>query len=203
VSSPRNRWAERVLAARPQLTAEEHRLAWALDRLVLGFRQTSERLGDQLLRETTGLHGRSLERTRRRLVERGLVRYKAGRGRGNRSWYELVLDEPETPAPERDFPRNEKTAQKPAEKTAQKPAPERARSKEVGPGCSYEHPGADRASRADASDQEEQEPAGDGSVLHAVPTSVVACVVCDSPYVAGEPGSGPLTCPACVARRAA
>jgi hypothetical protein len=99
-------YLERLLAE--DLGAEEWRLAAALVRCLLGHRKRSEYLGRELLRDTSGLHGRSLERARAGLVERGLLRYEpATPGRGHRSRYELLI---EKAAPERHFTAPEKAA---------------------------------------------------------------------------------------------
>ena len=73
-------------------------MALTLMRLLLGWRKTSDRLGEQLIRETAGLHGRSIERARAGLVSKGLILYQPGSpGRGHGAVYSLRLDE-ETPA---------------------------------------------------------------------------------------------------------
>jgi hypothetical protein len=107
-----------LLLARDDLGAEEWRLAIALARNMIGYRKREDRLGDDLLRRASGLHGRSLERARTALATKHLIHYEAGTpGRGHRSLYRLPL---EKPAPPRALP----------EKPAQKPAPARARSKQ-------------------------------------------------------------------------
>lgn len=91
-----NAWMDRLLAAEPRLTAEEFRLGVALGRMTLGFRTRSERFGDQLVRDTALLHGRSLESARVGLIAKGLLAFEKGeRGRGKRSRYTLLLDEDE------------------------------------------------------------------------------------------------------------
>jgi len=114
-----NACLERLLAA--DLTNEEHRLALTLMRLLLGWRKTSDRLGEQLIRETAGLHGRSIERARAGLVSKGLILYQPGSpGRGHGAVYSLRLDE-ETPAGAR------------AIRETETPALERAISSDVNP----------------------------------------------------------------------
>jgi hypothetical protein len=97
----------------------------------VGWRQNPARLGEHLLRNVSRLHdGRSFDRAREGLIERGLLHYQPGkRGRGHRSLYELILDPAEKPADERALA-SEKPAEKPGEKPAGKPAPERGRIEE-------------------------------------------------------------------------
>lgn len=86
-----NQWAEQVLAA--DLTASGFRLAFTLQRLLLGFNMTEDGLGRAQLREVSGLHGRSLERATAELVDAGLVEVDQGhRGRGGRTRYRLLLN---------------------------------------------------------------------------------------------------------------
>lgn len=131
---------ERKLELGPALSLDEHRLLDALARCLLGFNRTSDRLGEALLRERSGLHGRSFERARGGLVEKGLLVFESGgRGRGKRSLYALVLVPEENPATERDFepaddlgenpaPERDYWSEKPAKNPAENPAPERGRS---------------------------------------------------------------------------
>jgi hypothetical protein len=127
-SSSRNAWHRRCLAATPHLTSTAWRLVGALDLCVLGFSKTEEHLGEQLLRETADLHGRSFQRARDELIARGLLRYESGGGgRGHRSRYVLLVDDPETPALERGITPRGNPAQTPAGTPAQTPALERAR----------------------------------------------------------------------------
>jgi len=96
-----NQWAERVLAA--DLSGEGLRLAFTLQRLLLGYKLTEDGLGIQQLRDVSRLHGRSLERARDELVHAGLIGVTPGSaGRGNATVYRLLLDA-ETSAPERTF----------------------------------------------------------------------------------------------------
>jgi len=86
---------ERKLAA--DLTMEESRLADTLALLILRW-SYSRRLGRQLLRDASGLHGRSVERARDGLVEKGLLDYRPSRSGGTqRSLYTLVVDDAPTP----------------------------------------------------------------------------------------------------------
>jgi len=97
-----NDYLDRLLARR-DLGVEEYRLALALMRNLLGFRRREDRIGEALLREASGLHGRSFERARGSLVTKRLAVFESsGGGKGKRSLYRLVFDE-ETPAPEREF----------------------------------------------------------------------------------------------------
>jgi hypothetical protein len=90
------RFLERKLAADPPLTLEESRLADTLAVLILRW-SDSGRYGRQLLRNASGLHGRSLERALAGLVEKGLLVYRPSRSGGTqRSLYVLILkDSPE------------------------------------------------------------------------------------------------------------
>jgi hypothetical protein len=87
------------------LGVEEYRLAIALGRSLLGFRKRAEYLGQDLLRDTARLiDGRSFERARDGLVEKGLLAYTSpgkSPGRGARGHYELLLGDEEVTAPER------------------------------------------------------------------------------------------------------
>jgi hypothetical protein len=139
----RNNFIERCLAAK--LGAEEWRLAAALDLHILSFYDKDARayltegfVGDALLRATGRLHGRSLDRARNGLIEKGLTRFEPGTlGAGHRSFYKPNTDAPEKPAQERAFDEPpekpasepEKPAEKPAKKPAEKPAPARGRLK--------------------------------------------------------------------------
>jgi hypothetical protein len=124
MASDWNTWMERMLAA--DLTRDEMRLAIALARLTLGWNRTENELGERLLRELAGLHGRSNERARSGLVAKGLIQYTPGEaGRGHRSRYVLILAE--MPAVARVFTGSEKPAVArafPAERKARKIAPE-------------------------------------------------------------------------------
>jgi hypothetical protein len=131
-----NLFLERTLAI--DLTLEELRLANAVARCTLGWSVRENRVGQQFLRDLTGMHGRSFERARAGLVAKGLIDVRSGSGgRGNRDLYRLLI-EPETPADEREFGgeaempahereiRAETPAQMSAETPAQTSAPERA-----------------------------------------------------------------------------
>ncbi len=98
-----NVWHDALLAE--NLTVAEHRLALALARMILGWNLIEERLGENLIRETAGdMHGRSFDRARQGLIEKGLLRYVPGSdGRGNRGTYSLLLPVTETPAVEREI----------------------------------------------------------------------------------------------------
>ncbi len=129
---------ELLLAA--DLSAEESRLGLAIVRETIGYRERRRAIGQHRLREWTGMHGRSFDRAREGLVEKGIVSVeRGGRGRGNRDVYEVLLDV-EKPALERaDAEPLEKPAlerairsEKPAEKSAETPALERARIEEGG-----------------------------------------------------------------------
>lgn len=93
-----NAYLERLLAA--ELTVAEYRLAIALVRLLLGWKQTGAYLGRALIRQTAGgMDGRSFDRALAGLTGKGIVRYQPGGvGKGNRSHYELVLDPDEMAA---------------------------------------------------------------------------------------------------------
>ena len=106
------------------LTVAECRLYAALMRELLGWKKQEDRLGAHLLRRTARLDGRSFERARDRLVDRGLIDFEPGTvGRGHRSFYRLRLENTalqrslENPAPERSID-SEKTAEITAEMTA-------------------------------------------------------------------------------------
>jgi hypothetical protein len=97
-----NRFLDRLVAE--ELTVAEHRLALALMRLLLGWRRRSHKLGVRLLRDTARLHGRTFEKARDGLVEKGLIRFNAGRsGRGHAGLYEVLVDPLESSAQERTF----------------------------------------------------------------------------------------------------
>jgi len=103
-----NRWHEALL--RSDLKHEELRLGVALGREILGWNETSRRVSDRRLRDLARLHGRSLDRAREGLVEKGLVRHTPGTvGRGGAGMYELGLDG-EMPAPARANPPSEMPA---------------------------------------------------------------------------------------------
>jgi hypothetical protein len=136
-----NAWLDAKLAL--DLTIEEHRLADALARNVIGFGgKTSERLGNTLLRSEARLHGRSFERARDGLAAKALIRFEKGRGRGARTLYILLI---EKAADERSYPDStsaEKTAEarpfaghEAAEKAAEKAAQERPRITDNGEGA--------------------------------------------------------------------
>ena len=127
-----NRFFDRKLAL--DLTGDEHRLADALARNLLGFRTLEDRIGDRWLMEQSGLrYARSFERAREGLVAKGLLCFERGtpgRGRGHRGFYRLLLDVPEMPADERAFGGEEETPAEEralgAEMPAENPAPVRA-----------------------------------------------------------------------------
>jgi hypothetical protein len=90
LKQPRSRWnryTEALLAAK--LTAAEHRLALAFMRLIPGYRLEERDLGNRLLREVSGLDGRSFERARAGLIEKGLIHYEPG-DVARRSHYRLA-----------------------------------------------------------------------------------------------------------------
>ncbi len=106
-----NRWMATVCSS--DLTRDEHLLAAALARELLGFRVKSGRLSEKRLRTRAHLHGRSLGRARAGLVEKGLLRFAAGSaGRAGAGSYELVFTVEDTsgvmPAPPRVFRRQER-----------------------------------------------------------------------------------------------
>jgi hypothetical protein len=120
----RNAFVERCLQA--DLTEQEWRLAAALELSILGYwdkaaeaYKIEERLGEALLRSLSRLHGRSFQRARDGLIEKGvIVRFKPGKaGRGNRALYVLS----ETPAQARGLD-GETPAQTPAGTPAENPA---------------------------------------------------------------------------------
>jgi hypothetical protein len=119
-----NRWLDAVLAA-PKLTANESLLAIALGRLLLGWNKTEGYLGEELIRQTAGsMHGRTFERARAGLIEKGLLRYEPGSvGKGNRSHYALILEPAQKPAPAR----GKQPRSKARDSDDQKPAPARGR----------------------------------------------------------------------------
>ncbi len=126
-----NVFHERLLDA--GLGTEEWQLAIALVRLLLGFRVRSQRVGEDLLRESSRLHhGRSFKRARDGLIYKGLLSYEPPEhtGRGHRGTYTLLFGD-ETPASERDIA-SETPAGSPAQTPAQTPAIERARIEEGG-----------------------------------------------------------------------
>lgn len=120
-----NLYLERKLSLR--LGLEASRLVDAIARETLGFNTRSRGVGQRLLRERAGMHGKSFDRARQELVDVGLVGLTRGKGgRGNRDVYELLLDE-QSPADERAI-----GEQTPAETPAETPAPERGRKEEGG-----------------------------------------------------------------------
>jgi hypothetical protein len=125
-----NLYLERVLSLR--LNVSEFRLALAVARCTLGWNTRKNAVGQQHLRQLSGLHGRSFERARDNLVAAGLFAVERGRGgRGNRDTYRLLLGDEETPARERDFagraPELGGRPETPAKTPAETPAPQRAR----------------------------------------------------------------------------
>jgi len=115
---------------------EMTRLAWVLSDLAFTQRSTVVTAGVRLLREETDLYGRSLERARDWLIERGFVVYdpKPGGKSGSRSTYGLLLpDETEkasaqASAPTRTVPEEEASAQASAQASAEASAQTRGRS---------------------------------------------------------------------------
>jgi len=94
-----NLWLDRVSAA--DLAHEELRLAVVLAREVLGWNVEQRGIGEKRLRASSKLHGRSLERARDGLREKGLIEFTAGtRGRAGAAVYRLMLRS-EMPAPAR------------------------------------------------------------------------------------------------------
>jgi hypothetical protein len=102
-----NAWLDAKLAL--DLTVAEHKLADALARNMIGYGgKTTEALGNNLLRGESRLDGRSFERAREGLTEKGLIRFAtSGRGRGSRTTYVLAIGE--TTAVERSLPTLEET----------------------------------------------------------------------------------------------
>src|SRR4051794_38823981 len=95
-----NAFLDRALSE--QLTVAEMRLYLAIGRCVLGWNKTDAALGEALLRQTAGLHGRTFTRARGSLVDRGLITWQRGRpGPGGRAVYGLMLKRLEFPALER------------------------------------------------------------------------------------------------------
>lgn len=81
MSSDYNAFHDRLLEA--DLGLQELWLGIAIMRATLGWNARENRIGNQLLREKTGLDGRSFERARAALIEKELIRYTPGaRGRG-------------------------------------------------------------------------------------------------------------------------
>ena len=126
-----NLWLDRLIAL--DLGVEETRLVHVLGRFLLGHRTREDRFGEDLLRATARLHGRSFERAREGLVAKGLLHFERGSVGGQRGLYRLLLDGDDAsdggdvnPAPERAFPPLNPAAN-PASKPAAKPALQRAR----------------------------------------------------------------------------
>jgi hypothetical protein len=70
------------------MTVAEHKLLLAIGRALLGWRRTGAHLGRRYLRDLARLDGRTFERARDGLVERGLLHYTPGKpGRGGRGYY--------------------------------------------------------------------------------------------------------------------
>lgn len=126
-----NPYFDRVLEQEPPLGAEELRLAIVVARLVFGYNETERRLGTDLVRRESKLHGRSLDRARNRLVARGLLHVEPGSpGRGHRTLWRPLRHDPDESRAENCPP--ETFAQNPAETTAQISARERGRIQETG-----------------------------------------------------------------------
>lgn len=86
-----NLYLERKLKL--NLTPNESRLADALARLLLGYRQREDRLGRRIIQQTSRIDDmRTLYRARDGLIEKGLLEYEVGRkGGGGASLYRLRL----------------------------------------------------------------------------------------------------------------
>jgi hypothetical protein len=96
---------ERILAE-DDLTVAELRLAIALARLLPGWRRTEARLGIRLIRHTARLDGRSFERARQGLVQRGILTFTPGKvGRGHAGLYSFLPWIDEKTAPQRTITR--------------------------------------------------------------------------------------------------
>jgi hypothetical protein len=140
-----NLFMEKLIAT-PRLNASEFRLAIILARYTLGYRETERDLGEGLLRREGRFDGRTFERARDGLVEKGVIAFTppATRGRGHRGIYRLLIenddgleDQSETPADEREMallgppaPARVKDEETPAQSPAQSPALERGRIEE-------------------------------------------------------------------------
>ena len=121
MGSRTNEYLERLLEL--DLSGEEYRLAIALAREILGYRLTARKLGNATAPRPHRTHGRSFERARAGLIDKGLIAYTAGSdGRGNRSTYVLLLEKtaqtrtyepPEKTAPTRTKPADVKDRKKP------------------------------------------------------------------------------------------
>src|SRR4051812_15674465 len=90
-----NLFLERKLGTHPPLGVYEHRLADAIARNTLGYGgRVTRPIGEQLLRTEANLDGRSFQRARQGLVEKGVIRYHSP-GRARRTVYTVTLtDEP-------------------------------------------------------------------------------------------------------------
>jgi hypothetical protein len=76
-----NLFLERKLEADPPLGVYEHRLVDAIARNTLGYQgRLTRAIGEQLLRSEADLDGRSFQRARQGLVEKGLIRYHSPGG---------------------------------------------------------------------------------------------------------------------------
>lgn len=124
------------LLAEESLTVAEYRLTLAIARNSIGWNRASADVGQQLLRDTTGLDGRTFQRALDGLKLKRLVTVTGGRpGRGNRASYTLTLRATKTPAVERAFSETETPAVERAKPTPintrshdkKTPAVERAR----------------------------------------------------------------------------
>jgi hypothetical protein len=127
------------------LTLEEMKLGLAIIRETLGFNTRERAVGQKLLRDWTGFHGRSFDRAREGLTVKWVVQVTPGKGgRGNRDSYSLLLDDVlgryEKLAQERaieakgDSPAQERTiiGDSPAERPAESSASARARKEDGG-----------------------------------------------------------------------
>jgi hypothetical protein len=154
VASDWNLAVESLLGA--ELTLEELKLGLAIVRETLGYNRRERAVGQRLLRDWTGFHGRSFDRAREGLLEKWDVQLTRGQGgRGNRDSYLLLLDRvlarreavaahdamsAESPAPPRanDLVTETTASQRaigtdsPAETPAATPAAERGRKEEGG-----------------------------------------------------------------------
>jgi hypothetical protein len=92
-----NLYLERKLGADPPLGVYEHRLADAIARNTLGYGGRLTRpIGEQLLRTEAELDGRSFQRARQGLVDKGLIRYRSPGG-NRRTVYTVTLTHDEAP----------------------------------------------------------------------------------------------------------